>query len=335
MVTIVEKPLRTCVFLLMLMLVLLACVRPIRAATVAAAAPAAAAALVAAASSGAVAAGATASPLRLVDDEGHALALAHPVRRIVSVAPHLTELLFAAGLGPAVVGVDAWSDYPAAAQRLPRIGDSAQLDLERIVALKPELVVVWADGTSARQLQRLRALRLPVYFSRLRRLEDVAATLRRFGALAERPAVAEAAARRYEDGLQALRQRYAARRELRVFYQIWRRPLLTINGQHFISQALALCGARNVFAALGPLTPTLDEEAVVAADPDVIAASRQDSGGADPLSGWRALRGLRAVRHDALLLLDADTLHRPTDRLLQGATELCQGLDALRARLPP
>lgn len=275
-----------------------------------------------------------ATPLRLRDDEGHELLLAQPARRIVSVAPHLTELLFAAGAGERVVGVDAWSDYPAAAQRLPRIGDSAQLDLERIVALKPDVVVVWADGTAARQLQRLQALKLPIWYSRLQRLEDVAATLRRLGALAGSAPVAEGAARRYEEGLRTLRERYAGRRELRVFYQIWKQPLLTVNGRHFISQAMQLCGARNVFAELGPLTPTVNEEAVVRADPDAIAASRQDSGGPDPMSRWRTLQGLRATRQQALLLLDADTLHRPTDRLLQGAAELCRELDAVRARTP-
>jgi iron complex transport system substrate-binding protein len=276
-----------------------------------------------------------AGPLRLQDDEGHELLLAQPARRIVSVAPHLTELLFAAGAGESVVGVDAWSDYPAAARRLPRIGDSAQLDLERIVSLKPDVVVVWAGGTAARQLQRLQALKLPLYYSRLQRLEDVAATLRRLGALAGTAGVADAAARRYEGELQALRERYAGRRELRVFYQIWKQPLLTVNGRHFISQALQLCGARNVFAELGPLTPTVSEEAVVRADPDAIAASRQDSGGPDPLARWRALQGLRATRLEALLLLDADTLHRPTDRLLQGAAALCRELDTVRGRMPP
>jgi iron complex transport system substrate-binding protein len=291
-------------------------------------------ALAPAAQPAATAAPSSASPLRLSDDAGQELVLARPARRIVSVAPHLTELLFAAGAGESIVGVDAWSDYPAAARRLPRIGDSAQLDLERIVALRPDVVVVWAGGTAARQLQRLQALRLPIYYSRLQRLEDVAATLRRLGALADSPAVAEAAARRYEEGLQALRGRYAGRRGLRVFYQIWQRPLLTVNGRQFISQALQLCGGRNVFGSLTPLTPTVSEEAVVQADPDVIAASRQDSGGADPLSPWRALKSLRAVRQDALLLLDADTLHRPTDRLLQGATELCERLDAVRSRAP-
>lgn len=275
------------------------------------------------------------SPLRLRDDEGHELLLPHPARRIVSVAPHLTELLFAAGAGDRVVGVDAWSDFPAAARRLPRVGDSAQLDLERIVALRPDVVVVWADGTAARQLQRLQALKLPLYISRLQRLEDVAATLRRLGALAGSADATEAAARRYEGELQALRARYAGRRELRVFYQIWQRPLLTVNGRHFISQALQLCGGRNVFGGLAPLTPTVSEEAVVQADPDVIAASRQDSGGPEPLARWQSLRSLRATRQDALLLLDADTLHRPTDRLLQGAGELCRRLDEVRGRTPP
>lgn len=269
-----------------------------------------------------------------VPADGAGTAVAQPARRIVSLAPHLTELVFSAGAGDRLVGVDAWSDFPGAARTLPRVGDSAQLDLERVVSLRPDLVLVWADGTPARQLQRLQAMGLPVLPLRIERLEDVAAVLRRLGAAAGTQATADAAANRFDQDLQALRARYAGRRELKVFYQVWQRPLMTVSGRHFISQALAVCGARNVFAALAPLTPTVGEEAVVAADPDAIAASRQDGGGADPLARWRALPALRATRAGALLLLDADTLHRPTDRLLQGIGELCTRLDEVRQKAP-
>lgn len=276
-----------------------------------------------------------AQALRLVDDAGRGVELPRPARRIVSLAPHLTELLHAAGAGERVVGADSGSDFPAAARRLPRVGDSTQLDLERIVALRPDLVVAWADGTPARQLQRLQALGIPVWHSRIGRLEDIAATLRRLGTLAGTPAPADAAARRFEAELQALRVRWAGRRELRVFHQVWPRPLMTVNGRQFISQVLELCGARNVFADLAPLAPVVSEEAVLRLDPDAITASGGDGGGgSDPLARWRAFGRLRAVRADALLVLDADTLHRPTDRLLQGASTLCERLDAVRARLP-
>lgn len=281
---------------------------------------------------------AAAVPLRaavtVMDDSGRAITLPRPAQRIVSLAPHLTELAFAAGAGDRVVGVDAWSNYPEAARRLPRIGDASQLDLERIVALKPDLVLVWRDGNPQRQLQRLQALRVPIYASRMDRLDDIATTLRRLGTLAGTAPAAEAAASRYLQGLQALRRQYAGRRELRVFHQIWQRPLMTVNGRHLVSQALQLCGARNVFADLPALVPTVSEEAVVAADPDAITASAQDGGGSDPLQRWRGLKSLRATRGNALLLLDADTLHRATDRLLQGTAQLCGQLDEVRTQRP-
>lgn len=266
----------------------------------------------------------------LVDDEGRTLTLAAPAQRIVSLAPHLTELLFAAGAGPRLVGVSDWSDYPEAAKALPRIGDSALLDLERIVALKPDLVVVWRNGSSAQQLQRLAAAGLPVYASASRSLAHIAGTLRRFGRLAGSPAQAEARAAAFEQRLAALRTAYAGRRPLRVFYQIWHQPLMTVNGGHILSEALQVCGARNVFADLAAAVPTVDAEAVLLADPDAIVTGRTEPAGTDPLDAWRRLKTLRAARDGALITVDPDTLHRATDRMVEGIGQLCARLDALR-----
>jgi iron complex transport system substrate-binding protein len=273
--------------------------------------------------------------VQATDDAGATVTLAEPARRIVSVAPHLTELLFAAGAGDRIVGAVAYSDHPPAAQAIPRIGDSAQLDLERIVSLQPDLIVVWRSGTPAQQLQRLRGLSIPVYASESRRLGEISSTLRRLGTLAGTAAAAERRADAFDRDVAALRERYAGRRPLRAFYQIWHRPLLTINGEHLISDALALCGARNVFADLRSLTPAVSEEAVVAADPDVIVTGSVDPGGGDDnLERWRRLDALRATKLGNLVVVDPDTLHRQSDRIVLGARELCDKLDTVRARLP-
>ena len=269
------------------------------------------------------------------DDDGHLVSLAQPARRIVSLAPHLTELLFAAGAGERVVGVAAYSDYPAAARALPRIGDSAQLDLERIVALRPDLIVVWRDGNSAQQLDRLATLKLPIYASEIHRMGDIESTLRRLGRLAGTQDWADRAARTFADRVSQLRTRYAERPRLRVFYQIWHRPLLTVNGSHLISEALSLCGASNVFAALPLLTPTISEEAVLQADPDAIVTGSVDPQGADNLDGWRRLRALRAARAGRLIVVNPDTLHRPSPRVVDGAQELCDKLDRVRGAPAP
>lgn len=279
--------------------------------------------------------GAAAHAVQVGDDAGTTITLVRPAQRIVSLAPHLTELLFAAGAGGSVVAVGAYSDYPEAVRALPQVGDSALLDLERIVALKPDLLVVWRDGNSPQQLQRLAALGIPMYASQLGTLADIATTLRRFGRLAGSEAAAEARAQRYEAELAALRERYAGRAPLRVFYQIWQRPLLTINDRHLISQGLALCGASNVFGTLAPLTPTVGDEAVVAANPDVIVTGRVggDRGsGPDGLDTWRRLTQLKATRTNALLVVDPDTLHRSSDRITQGIQGLCEKLDGVRGR---
>lgn len=270
--------------------------------------------------------------IEAVDDAGRRVVLAEPARRIVSLAPHLTELLFAAGAGERVVGTGAYSDHPEAAKAIPRVGDSAQLDLERIVALKPQLIVVWHHGNSEQQIAKLARLGVPIYRAEARRYADISSTLLRLGRLAGSEPQARERAAAFDREVAQLRERYAGRPTLRVFYQIWHRPLLTINGQHLINEALALCGARNVFAKLLPLTPTVSEEAVVQADPDAIVTGSVDPTGPDNLDRWRRLKSLSATRKGNLLVVDPDTLHRQSDRIVIGTRGLCEQLDAARAR---
>lgn len=265
--------------------------------------------------------------IRVVDDEGAALVLRAPARRIVSIAPHLTELLFAAGAGAQVVAVSAHSDYPEAARRLPQVGDAVLLDLERIVALKPDLVLVWANGSAPQQLQRLRAAGLPVFSSASRGLPHIATTLRTLGRLAGTEAVAEPRAQAFETTLAELRSTYAARRLVPVFYQIWHAPLMTVNAAHPISEALTLCGARNVFAALPQLVPQVSAEAVVAARPEAIVTGWVAGAASDGLDLWRTLKPMQGT---VLLTVDPDRMHRATDRMAEGVRELCLKLDAVR-----
>lgn len=269
----------------------------------------------------------------VLDVDGRAVVLAAPARRVVSLAPHLTELMFAIGAGDRVVGTVEYADFPEAANRVPRVGDSALLDLERIVAMKPDLLLVWRHGNSPQQLQRLAALRLPTYASEARTLADIARTLRDLGVLTAAQAQAEQRATAFEGAVSDLRTRYAGRRRIDVFYQIWNRPLITVNGEHLISQVLELCGAHNVFATERLLTPTVTEEAVLLANPDAIVAGWSDSFGPAPLDGWRRLRSLRAARQGHLLQVDPDLLHRQSDRVVLGARELCDKLDAVRQSL--
>ena len=264
-----------------------------------------------------------------------AVALSHaPARaaepRIVSLAPHLTEQLFAAGAGHLVVGAVDYSDYPPEARSLPSLGQSGRVDLEALLALRPDVVVAWQSGNAPGQLARIEALGIPVHRSEPRRLEEIADEVEALGRLAGTQATAEAAAERFREELRRLRSRYRGRATLEVFYQIWDRPLMTVNGQHLISDALRLCGARNLFADLPDLVPRVSVEAVLAADPQAIVIGVPEVQGPDWRRTWLAYEGLRAVRDDAVITMDPDLLHRSTLRTLQGVAALCTRLDVLR-----
>lgn len=260
---------------------------------------------------------------------GAASAAAPP--RIVSLAPNLTEIAYAAGAGPALVGTVEYSDYPAAARALPRIGDGWRVDFEQVLALRPDVVLAWTSGTPRATIERLQALRLRVVEVPTFRLADVPAALRRVGDLAGTRAVAEAAAARFEADTRRLRAQYAGSPTLTVFVQIDDEPLFTVNGQHVISEVVELCGGRNVFADLAQIAPQVDMEAVLARDPQVILTT--DDTIADPRAQWRRWPQLAAVEHQAIYAMPSDTVARASPRLLQGARAVCAALDDARRRI--
>jgi len=272
-----------------------------------------------------------AEPLRLSDDTGREIVLPGPARRIVSLAPHVTELLFAAGAGELVVGVDEFSDHPPTARALPRVGRHAGLDVEAILALRPDLVIAWASGNRMPELERLETLGVPVYRNEIRRIDDIAASIETFGRLTGRPAAPQAA-RALRERAAAIRARRRGDAPLTVFYQIWDRPLMTINGAHLISEALTLCGGQNVFARLPALAPVIGIEGVLAADPQVILAAGSSAQNAEWLDGWRRWPALSAVRDGNLYVLEADLMQRASPRFLDGVEALCAVLDTARSR---
>lgn len=272
--------------------------------------------------------------LTVQDGRGATLTLAQPAQRIVSLAPHVTELLYAAGAGDKVVGAVQYSDYPQAAKAVPRVGGYSNPDLEAIVALKPDLVVAWKSGNRSAQLDRLQALGIPVYLTEPRRLEDVASNLRALGKLAGSTATAEAAARAFELRRAQLAERYAQRPPVRMFYQIWDSPLMTVNGQHLISDALRLCGGQNVFADLAQLAPTISVEAVLAANPEAVLASGMGEARPDWLDQWSRWPRLTAAARGNLFFVPPELIQRHTPRILDGAEQLCGFLEQARAKRP-
>jgi iron complex transport system substrate-binding protein len=266
------------------------------------------------------------------DDAGQELRLKHPAQRIVSLAPHITEVLFAAGAGSAVVGTVAYSDYPPAAASVARIGSAARINLETLLALKPDLVVGWQSGSPAETIAKMRELGLPVFLSQPDRIEDVARALEQFGALAGREAVANAAAQTFRQRQAQLQTRYGSLPTVDVFYEVWNQPLMTVNGRQIISDILRLCGGRNVFAALPTLAPEVTVESVLAANPEVIIASGMDQSRPEWLNQWKRWPQLKAAARDNLFFVPPDLLQRHTPRMLDGAEQVCLALEAARAK---
>jgi iron complex transport system substrate-binding protein len=253
--------------------------------------------------------------------------------RIVSLSPHITELLFAAGAGDRIVGVDDESDYPPAVAGIARVGEPAALDVEALLKLKPTLVVLWDSGTPASRKAELERLNLKLYVTEQRRLDDIGATLLQFGRLAGTEQWAGAAAARYRAELAQLRSQYAGRPRLKVFFQVWDRPLYTLSGEHVVTEVLSLCGGDNVFADLTTLAPAIDKEAVLARDPDVILIGATGLEGARQTADWGAFGNLSAVRLHHVYTVDPSLIGRMSPRILQGAREACRLLDSARANV--
>jgi len=271
-----------------------------------------------------LAASAQAATIHLRDDAGQTLEFSRPPQRIIALAPHLTELLFAVGAGAQVVGADGASDYPDAARALPRVGDYSRVNFERVLALKPDLVVVWVGGNRAADIHRLKRMGVPVLQTEATRLDDVARLLRLIGQASGHAGEGAAAARDFAARLAALRVKPGRKPPVRVFYQVWDRPLMTVGGTHWISDALTLCGARNVFADLHALSPVVSREAVLQREPDLIVSG---SDAPDMRRAWERFSSLPAVKNQAFVRVDADRLHRLTPRLIEGVTELCTAVE--------
>lgn len=272
----------------------------------------------------------------VVDDAGQTVTLPQPARRVISLAPHVTEMLFAAGGGDRIVGTVSYSDFPPAARDIPRVGDNKALDLERIAALKPDLIVIWRHGNAQKQTERLRALGLPLFYSEPRKLEAIPEDIEKLGRLLGTEATARDAANAFREQVTGLRKTYAARAPVSVFYQVWQQPLMTLNGQHLVSDMLALCGGRNIFAGETPLVPTVSAESVIAANPEVMLTASMGATQSDkPLPDfemWARWKQVTAVARGNLYAIDGDLVNRAGPRAILGARAICERLDEARRK---
>ena len=269
--------------------------------------------------------------IRLVDDNGDELVLAQPAQRIISLAPNITEVLFHIGAGAQIVGADEYSNYPEAAKQIQRVNNHAAANYELILSLKPDLVIAWQSGNGDKIIDPLRKLGFPVFVVETREIDRIPALFDRFGQLSGHEITAQQRIDEFTQRLHSLRNAQADKSVVRTFYQIWHEPLITLNGQHMVSDVIRLCGGVNVFADAIPLVPYINTESLVAADPEVIIAGGSEQDQPDWLSRWQKWAGISAVQNQHIYLIPADLMQRHSIRILDGAEMMCDYLDRARA----
>lgn len=273
-----------------------------------------------------------AASICVVDDAQRDVCLPAPAQRIASLSPGATELVFAAGGGERVVAVVAFSDYPPEARALPSVGSHSRLDLERLLTLQPDLAIVWGSGDSAEQMAALEDFGVPVFYLEPKNAEGIALAIERLARLSASETVGRQAAERFRQGMAELTEQYRDSEPVTVFYQVWNKPLMTVNDSHLIGQVIRLCGGRNVFAELPRQIPRIDIEAVLTANPQAILAGGMGEENRYWLTEWQAYPGLQAVQQGNLFFIPPSLVQRPTPRLLEGARLLCESLETSRAR---
>jgi iron complex transport system substrate-binding protein len=270
----------------------------------------------------------TAASITVKDDLGRAVEMQQPARRIVTLAPFLTELAYSAGAGERVVGVSAFSDYPAEAKSLPVVSSAAGIAIEPLVALAPDLVLAWRDTIRREDIERIERFGAAVFVAQARRLDDVPRLLGLIGRLAGRDV--SSVADGYSARIRRLRGEHAGIAPVRTLLEIWHRPLTTIAGDHWMNEALEVCGATNVFGGLAGVAPVIPWEQVYASEPRVVVGAGSAADAAQFNANWRERPALAAVRENRLVFVDGDIILRPTLRLADGVAQLCAGLDRVR-----
>lgn len=271
--------------------------------------------------------------IKITDDAGQQVSLEQAARRIVSLAPHITEILFAAGSGDRLVGTVNYSDYPAAAKAIPLIGGYNQVNFEKILSLNPDLIIAWRNGNSSETLEMLKTLRIPVYLSEPKDLARIANNIRQMGKLTGTTKIATRAAQKFEKQRDQLIEKNSKKPRIRVFYEAWEDPLYTLGNQHFFSDLLTICGGENIFADLNEPSPTVSIESVVTRDPQVMLSGGHHGGRS--LKGWKQKwerwTTIQAIRSGQMYLVDQDIYTRSSPRAVEAAADLCSILNRARA----
>ena len=277
---------------------------------------------------------AMAGPVSVKDDLGNIVTLNAPASRIVTLAPSVVEVTYAAGAGDKIVATVEYSDYPASALKIPRVGGHSKINLEAVVAAKPDLVIASESGNSPTAIDKLRQLGIPVFMSQPHKMTDIPGEIERIGVLAGTSPTAKKAADDFRKRYQTLANKYRDRSPVTVFYQVWQNPLITIGGQQIMSDAITLCRGENIFGSLKPLAPRVSVEAVIAANPEAIVTSGMADQNPEMLDAWKKWPNLTATQRNNFFFVQSDLMNRSGPRILDGTKILCEALQTARDHRP-
>ncbi|PVZ67624.1 cobalamin-binding protein [Pelagibaculum spongiae] len=270
-------------------------------------------------------------PISVVDNRGRTITLPAPAKRIISLAPHITEQLFEIGAGDRIIATVSYSDYPAAANDIPRVGGYNKINIEQILTLQPDLVIGWESGNNRESLLRLPELGIKLFISEPRTLQQVADNLKVFGKITGDQTTADIAAARYLAKLQQLKQKYQGKKPVSLFYEVWNNPLITLNGEHLFSRMLDICSGKNIFSTSPQLAPRVSREAIIVANPQVIITSNHGKLSIEQWQEiWNVWPQIDAVKNQQLYIAPPDVLQRASTRLVQGTEFLCETLQKSR-----
>lgn len=275
-----------------------------------------------------------AAPVSVKDDLGNTVSMPAPATRIVTLSPSVVEVTYAAGAGERIVATVEYSDYPVSAQKIPRVGGHSKINLEAVVAAKPDLVIAWESGNSPSAIEKIRQLGIPVYMSQPHKMTDIPGEIERIGTLAGTEAVARKAASDFRKRYESLATKYRNLPNVTVFYQVWQNPLISIGGQQIMSDAISLCRGENIFGNLKPLAPRVSFEAVIAANPEAIVTSGMADQNPEMLDAWKKWPNLTATQRNNFFFIQSDLMNRSGPRILDGTERLCEALQTARTHRP-
>ena len=270
------------------------------------------------------------SAVEILDEDGNLVRLEKPAKRIISLAPSLTEILFAIGAGQKIVGVIEYSDFPPEAKTLPVIGRFDLLDIEKIAELEPDLIIAWKSGNPARSIEQLKILGLSVYLAELNDLASISKQMKNISKLIGAEGEASLAITNFNQTYESLVAKYSGRELVKTFYQVWDMPIITTGGKGLINDIITLCSGENIFKGISQIAPKVSLEAIVVANPEVIIGSGSGKTRPDWLDKWKRWPRVKAVSKQNLFSVNPDLIQRQTPRTLIGAKQMCEHIDKAR-----